>query len=399
MTKKLIALILTVVMSVSFSTAAFAAETGAPALTLNITSLALKAEERAVLTVSDIGVAMQDVRWSSSNPSVASVNGGLVTAAALGRATVTATASDGRSVSCAVHVVLKGIDVSQYQGTVDWAGIKAGGVDFAILRTGYGNELPETQTDTLFSANYDAATANGIKLGAYHVSYALTPEIAVQEAQMCLSILNKRHLDYPIYIDIEHPSQRALPNDQIAAIASAFCSTIVKAGYKTGIYSSTDFFNGNLSGSALDPYDKWVAHPDAASPNYSGAYTMWQYSHTGTASGINGSVDLNYSYRDYAASVPAPVQLPADTSLLSDTGAALALKAGQSYVFKFTPNRISQQPVFTTGNASVIKVSALKKKNGSYYLTVKGVGSGSTSVYSTLPNQKPVRRCVVTVTK
>lgn len=394
--KKWIALILVLTMTVLFNTAAFAAETGtsADALTLNSTSLGLKKGESATLQASTNGTVLDGVSWSSSNTGVATVSGGVVTAVALGRATVTATTADGRSVaSCFVHVVLKGIDVSQYQGIVDWLSVRASGVDFAILRTGYGNELPETQTDTMFSTNYDAAKANDIKLGVYHVSYATTPEIAAQEAQMCLNILNKRHLDYPIYIDIEQPSQSALSKDQLSAIVSSFNSVISKAGYKTGIYSSTGFFNGNLSGSGLDAYDKWVAHPDVATPNYSGAYTVWQYSQSGSVPGIAGTVDLDYSYQDYPVAAAAPV----DKSMISDTGSTLTLKSGKTYQFKFTPDSTSAKPVFTTGNSSVIKAVLMKKQGGSYYYKIKGVGHGSTAVYSTLPNQKPVRRCVVTV--
>lgn len=374
---------------------AFATDTGtaAPALMLNSTSLGLKTGESATLIVTAGGIFMEGASWSSSNPGVATVSGGLVNAVALGKATVTATAADGRSVACEVHVARKGIDVSQYQGAVDWLSVKAGGVDFAILRTGYGNELPEIQTDSTFSTNYDGATANGIKLGAYHVSYATTPEIAVQEAQMCLSILNGRHLDYPIFIDIEQSSQSALPKEQLTAVVSAFCGEITKAGYKSGIYSSTGFFNGCLSDPALNAYDKWVAHPDVSTPNYNSAYTMWQYSHTGIIPGISGSVDLDYSYQEYPAAAPVPV----DTSLISDTGSTLTLQSGKSYQFKFTPNGISAQPIFTTGNSGVIKPVLMKKQGGSYYFKITGVGQGSTSVYSTLPNQKPVRRCVVTV--
>ncbi|MGX8702725.1 GH25 family lysozyme [Caproiciproducens sp.] len=395
MKKKWMSLLLVLAMAVSLSTTAFAADTGvSAALPLSSASLYLKAGETAVLTVSDSSVS--SLQWASGNPAVASVANGTVTASALGRTTVTVTAQDGRSAVCDVHVVRKGIDVSEHQGAVDWANVKLAGVDFAILRTGYGNELPETQTDDCFAANYEGAAANGIKVGAYHVCYATTPEIAVQEAQMCLGILNGRRLDYPVFYDVEQNAvNSAMTGDQLAAIVTAFCSTMANAGYKTGIYSNASMFNSNLSSTALSAYDKWVAHYNVASPNYSGAYTMWQYSDAGLIGGVNTSVDQDYCYVDYLSTTPA--QAPADNTILSDTGLSMSLKPGQSYQFKFTPNGISAKPSFTTGNSGVAKIVYQKLQNGSYYVKITGVAAGTTSIYSVLPNQAPVRRCLVTV--
>ncbi|MDF1494750.1 GH25 family lysozyme [Caproiciproducens sp. CPB-2] len=395
MKKKWIALLLVLAMTVSLSTSAFAADTGVSAtFTLSSGSLYLKAGETAVLTVSDSSGS--SLQWASGNPAVASVTNGTVTASALGRTTVTVTAQDGRSAVCDVHVVRKGIDVSEHQGAVDWGNVKLAGVDFAILRTGYGNELPETQTDDYFAANYEGAVANGIKVGAYHVCYATTPEIAVQEAQMCLGILNGRRLDYPVFYDVEQNAvNSAMTGDQLAAIVTAFCSTMANAGYKTGIYSNASMFNSNLSSAALSAYDKWVAHYNVPSPNYSGAYTMWQYSDAGLIGGVNPSVDLDYCYVDYLSATPA--QAPADNTILSDTGLSMSLKPGQSYQFKFTPNGISAKPSFTTGNSGVAKIVYQKLQNGSYYVKITGVAAGTTSLYSVLPNQAPVRRCLVTV--
>jgi len=169
---------------------------------------------------------------------------------------------------------------------------------------------------------------------------------------------------------------------------------MANAGYKTGIYSNANLFNSNLSSTALSAYDKWVAHYNVPSPNYSGAYTMWQYSDAGLIGGVNTSVDLDYCYVDYLSATPA--QAPVDNTILSDTGLSLSLKQGQSYQFKFTPNGISAKPSFTTGNSGVAKIVYQKLQNGSYYVKITGVAAGTTSIYSVLPNQTPVRRCVVT---
>ncbi|WP_312695434.1 GH25 family lysozyme [Caproiciproducens sp.] len=396
MRKRWIAFLVVLAMAVSLSTTAFAADTDASAgtLTLSSSSLYLKVGESAALTVSDSSTVVSEIKWASNNSAVASVVNGTVTASALGRATVTVSTADGRSTACDVHVVLKGIDVSQHQGLVDWLSVKASGVDFAILRTGLGNELQDvTGTDSTFSANYDSAVANGIKVGAYHVCYATTPEIAVQEAQMCLGILNGRQLDYPVFYDVEQDMQKTMASDQLAAIVNAFCTTIAKAGYKTGLYSNINMFNGNLNSTALSAYDKWVAHYDVPAPNYSGTYTMWQYSQTGSVTGISTASDLDYCYVDYLSAAKAPT----DTTILSDTGASLTVKPGQSYQFKFTPNGISDKPVFTSGNSGVAKIVYQKLQNGSYYVKITGIKSGTTSIYSVRTKQTPVRRCVVTV--
>lgn len=390
MKKKWIALLLSLVMAVSAGLPAFADT--AP-LTLSSANVGIKVGESTSLTAFSGGSQITNATWSSDSPGVASVSGGTVTGVTLGRATVTAKTSDGRSASCVVHVAKKGIDVSYYQGNISWADVKNSGIDFAIIRAGYGSKLIDSQTDTNFGANYDGATANGIKAGAYWMSYATTTDEAVDEAQMCLSVINGRHLDYPVFIDIEQASQKTLPKDQLTAIAAAFCKAITDTGYKAGIYSPTSIFNSNLGGPSLDSYDKWPAHWGVNAADYSSPYAMWQYG-TGTVPGItSGVVDMDYSYRDY----PNPVPTPEDTSILSDTGSVLTMQKGKSYTFKFTPNGTSAVPSFTTGNSGVIKSASVQKIGGSYYYKITAAGSGCTAVYSTLPGQQPVRRCVVTV--
>ncbi|TGJ76845.1 GH25 family lysozyme [Caproiciproducens galactitolivorans] len=396
MRKRCTALLLALTFALSMCTMAYA-DTTASALALSAQSLALKRGETASLTVSD----GSSVTWTSSNPNVASVSDGTVTGVSLGRATVTATAPDGRTAACVVNVVLKGIDVSVHQGTVDWAAVKADGVDFAILRSGYGNEKPESQTDATFAANYDGATANGLKVGAYHVSYATTAAEAQQEAQLCLGILNGRKLDYPVYLDVEQPFHSSMQAGQLDSIISTFCNAMIKAGYRAGVYCNTTLLNQFKTISSLSTYDIWVAHPDVLLPNYSGPYTTWQYTFAGSVSGINGAVDMDYSYQEYPLGPQAFFQpsgtAVTDASILSDTGAAITLKVGKTYQFKFTPKNASDKPTFSTGNSSVIKTVYQKKIGASYYYKIQCVRRGCTSVYSTLPKQKAVRRCVVTV--
>ncbi len=375
-----------------------AAAVNKPVPALSSTELELQVSDSAQLNASLGGADVTGgLLWTSDTPSVVVVSRGTVRAVAPGMARVTATTGDGRNASCTVRVALKGIDVSSYQGAISWSDVKSSGIGFAILRDGYGDEDPENQTDSMFAANYDGAVAAGIKVGVYHVSYALTTDDAVKEANLCLSILNGRHLDYPVFLDVEpDPSnktgQASLTNDQLSAMAAAFCSAIQNAGYQAGVYSTDDILSKRLTGSVLAPYSKWVANPDAAKPTYTG-YSLWQYSQQGAVAGIAGAVDQDNSYRDY----PNPAPAPMDISILSDSPASLTLTKGKTYSFKFTPNGISGTPSFQSGNAGAVRIVSSVQAGGSYFVKISAVGKGSTSLYSVLPGQKPVRRCVVTV--
>jgi GH25 family lysozyme M1 (1,4-beta-N-acetylmuramidase) len=300
---------------------------------------------------------------------------------------------------------LTGIDVSEHRGVIDWTSVKNSNmVQFAIIRDGFGKEDPINQTDDQFEANYAGATANGIKVGVYHYSYAASPEEAVTEAQFCLSILKGRHLDYPVFYDIEEKVHKTMTSDQISAVINAFCGTIAAAGYQTGLYSGANMYGSNLNTPALNGYDKWVAHYGTMAPRFDGAFVIWQYTSSGTVPGISGLVDMDYSYKDYSIEPPQTfkpvvptIAKPTDNSILSDTGAKLTLKPGKSYTFKFTPNGIKSAVSFSTGNSGVIKVVSQKKIGTSYYVKITAGKRGCTSVYSTVTKQKAVSRCVVTV--
>ncbi|MCY1712815.1 GH25 family lysozyme [Caproiciproducens galactitolivorans] len=389
MKKKLISLVLILAIIASFSVTAFATDVNSSlgTLTLDNTKLALGVGDTATLTASESGCIMSDSTWTSSDESVATVSGGVVTGLKLGRTTVTATATDGQSASCVVHVALKGIDVSRYQQSINWTDVKNSGVQFAIIRTGFGSENWSQQTDAYFSQNYDGATANGIKVGVYHFSYATTTAAAAEEARMCLSILNGRHLDYPVFYDIEYQAQRTLSREQLTSIAATFCSAIENGGYKAGIYSSPSFFNTNLSSSSLDCYDKWVASWGVDSAKYSNPYTVWQYG-SGNVPGITtGVVDLNYSYVDYSSNgqntTPVDPSDPnlnpgtdGDDMLKSDTTWDYTFGSNNAYYYKITTTRSSAPPA-ASSNPSAVSVEFSKKLTDGYIYKITNVGSGS----------------------
>ncbi len=193
---------------------------------------------------------------------------------------------------------LFGIDVSKWQGEIDWQKVKEAGVDFAIIRAGYGNLA--SQEDPMFDINIQAAQAVGIPCGVYWYSYADSPEDAKKEAEVCYSVIKDYKFEYPVFFDIEEDFQRDnLSTATVSAIVDSFCSTLEDKGYYVGVYSCASFLNTKIYASVLDKYDVWVAHYNTTSPAISRSYGMWQYSKTGSVNGISGYVDTNYGYTNY----------------------------------------------------------------------------------------------------
>lgn len=189
--------------------------------------------------------------------------------------------------------MLKGIDVSVWQGRIDWSKVKDQ-VDFAILRAGYGREV--SQKDTRFEEYYAGCKRYNIPVGIYWFSYATTREDAVREAKACIEVIKGKSFEYPILFDIEHSSQTS---KRVAdAIISGFCETMRSAGYYVGIYTYYSFIKSYISESVYSKYDLAIAHYASSTPWKNKA--IWQYSSTGRIDGIQGNVDLDYCYvEDY----------------------------------------------------------------------------------------------------
>lgn len=194
----------------------------------------------------------------------------------------------------------KGIDVSQWQGDINWSTVKA---DFAILRAGYGKV--KSQIDTKFEQNYRNAKAVGMPLGAYWYSYAKSPDEAREEAKVFIDIIRDKQFEYPVYFDVEEGSVLKLGTNAVSNIISAFCNEMEKAGYFVGLYMSASPLTTYVTQAVRDRYAIWVAHYGVSKPSYSGQYGMWQYSSTGRVGGINGNVDVDECYVDYPALIKA----------------------------------------------------------------------------------------------
>lgn len=195
----------------------------------------------------------------------------------------------------------KAIDVSSNQGKPDWAKVSNAGIKVAMLR------IHERHgQDSSFEHNYKGCKSNGILIGGYKYSYALTPAQAVDEAEAVIEVLNGRGLDFSIFYDLEWSQQRSLGKQAIENIAVSFLTRIKKAGYKVGIYCNLDWYKNTLT-DTLRKYDCWIAnYPKKELDNGTLQERLrvpvgvgWQYSEHGKVSGINGNVDMDVFYTDY----------------------------------------------------------------------------------------------------
>ena len=207
-------------------------------------------------------------------------------------------ASDG---SLVVGSGTMGIDVSKWNGTIDWNAVKNSGVNYVIIRVGYrGSSQGALIEDPKFKTNIKGATAAGIKVGVYFFTQAVDEVEAVQEASMVLDRISGYKISYPVFLDVEGSGGRgdAIDSATRTAVCKAFCNTIKNAGYTPGIYANKTWLSSKMDAGALSGYKIWLAQY-AKTPTYTGRYDLWQYRSDGKVSGISGKVDLNISYLGY----------------------------------------------------------------------------------------------------
>lgn len=242
--------------------------------------------------------------YTSQNESIAKVSSnGLVTGVGTGSTIITVTAeSSGVYAQFIVTVyndVLRGIDVSKWQGDIDWKKVSMSGIDFAMIRSSFGN----MHTDEKLAANVAGCEKYGIPYGFYHYSYADSVEEARKEARFFLSVIKNYSPEYPLVLDIENDHFKSMSRKQVTNIIIAFAKELENAGYYVSIYSFAKFFNDYVDMSKIENYDIWIAcwgDEERLNSFYDGPYGMWQYSATGSVNGIDGDVDLDYAYKDYA---------------------------------------------------------------------------------------------------
>lgn len=189
-------------------------------------------------------------------------------------------------------MAVKGVDISTFNGNVNFQAIKNAGAEFVIIRTGFGSDYPGQQDD-MFMANVTGCEKAGIPYGVYHYGYARNRQGGVDEAKHCLRLLGNRKPAYGVWYDMEDNS--TLGGD-LEGAAQGFCDTIEAAGLYAGVYASLNWWNNYLTAPGFAQYDKWVAQYNNEC-TYNGEYGMWQYTDKWVINGRN--FDGNYAYKDY----------------------------------------------------------------------------------------------------
>ena len=192
-----------------------------------------------------------------------------------------------------MSVQLKGIDVSGYQGNIDFDKVKASGVDFVIVKAGYS-----TSTVATWESNFANAKNSGLMVGAYWFSYATTIEEGRTEAKAFIKALDGKKLDFPVYMDLEERSQFDKGKAFCTALVEAFCGELEKAGYYAGVFSMTYWYTNYVDAAVREKYPAWIADYRGEC-YYTGTYGIWQYG-TGKVPGVQYDCDLDEGYVDYS---------------------------------------------------------------------------------------------------
>ena len=195
------------------------------------------------------------------------------------------------------NVLARGIDVSRWQGEINWSQVAADDVSFVMLGT-----RSKGVVDPYFHRNIQQASAAGVKVGVYIYSLAVTVEMAEAEADFVLDLIHDYHVSYPVAFDMEDSTQGNLSKEELAAIANAFCKKISDSGYYPIIYANENWLKNKLDMSLMD-YPVWVARYSAR-PSYQNP-VMWQATSTGSVKGINGNVDIDFQFKDFSGQIPA----------------------------------------------------------------------------------------------
>ncbi len=206
-----------------------------------------------------------------------------------------------------------GVDVSEWQGEIDWEKVAATGISFAMIRCGFRQTVgSEVKEDAVFRKNIEGATKAGLKVGVYFFGTAKTKEEALEEAEFTVNLIKDYNLTYPVVYDIETFNDGRLKNVSYSTITDnvlTFTETVASYGYETMVYSYHNALSYMLDTGKFDGKLIWLAHY-ADKTNYKGNYNMWQYTSSGRVEGIKTNVDLNVSYFTYVDTPEEVVENP-----------------------------------------------------------------------------------------
>ena len=193
--------------------------------------------------------------------------------------------------------MVKGIDVSEFQGKIDWNKVKSDGIKYAILRCGFGMDIT-SQDDRYFKYNMEQCEKLGIPFGVYLFSYANTVEKSRSEAEHTLRLIKGHKLSLGVWYDIEdNNTSGKVSKEMLTNIINTYCNTIKNEGYYVGVYASVSWLENKIESQIKNNYPIWVAQYYSKC-EYEGKYDIWQYTSSGKVNGISGNVDMNYLYNE-----------------------------------------------------------------------------------------------------
>lgn len=297
------------------------------------------------------------------------------------------------------RTIINGIDVSQWQASIDWNKVKAAGIDFAFIRMGYRGygSAGTLNKDTYYDRNMQGAAAAGIRTGIYIFSQAITPAEAKAEAQYILNNIGSYNVTMPLILDYEYASTESglggrlynakLSKKQATDVCLAFCETIAAAGYTPMVYANKSMLEGQLNAVDLTQrgYRIWLANY-TTNTTYGGTFDFWQYSSTGKVNGISGNVDMNFYYAKSTDNFfkGNPVIPPVSTNRYNISSASVSTVPSQAYTGKnITPALTITYAGQTLKRDVDYSVAYSKNKNigtGSIKITGKGNFNGTKTV-------------------
>lgn len=195
-------------------------------------------------------------------------------------------------------MAIKGIDVSEFQGNINWNKVKADGIEFAILKLGNIYDYDANYKDSKFDTNYKNARANGIKIGAYIYNYCNTIDTLKKGLEWAIKKLEGKELDLPFYLDMEDKDIQGETKETLTNQCNEFAKYVESKGYQAGVYANVNWLKNELNPNDLDKkISVWVAQYYKEC-QYTGKYDIWQYASDGSVSGISGNCDMNYLYNE-----------------------------------------------------------------------------------------------------
>lgn len=219
-------------------------------------------------------------------------------------------------------MTLHGLDVSQYQGEINWPQVKSGGRVFAMIRIGWCGYDGTLVKDPTFERNITQAAAAGVETGVYLYSYARTQEAMVSAARQVLEEIRGKKVTYPVALDFEDRIYQSNTRQMNNSLVTAFLEAIQDGNYFAQLYTYTSFANTWLDMSELRAYSFWLADYNEK-PTYTGPFAMWQYTGSGSTPGVSGPVCLDVAYQDFARIIrdaglnqpKEPPEVPCDQQL------------------------------------------------------------------------------------